>query len=99
MARFEVKVDSMAISTVTDNETGKSYECKNIWYTRDGYKKFYVDVTKVETKQMKDKFSFPWKAEVLANGKLKGKSPVGTVIHTELAGKTSQAMPLEDAFI
>lgn len=99
MARFEVKVDSMAMSTVTDKETGKKYACKNIWYTRDGYKKFYVDVTTVETKKMKDKYSFPWKAEVLENGKLRGTSPVGTVIDTDLAGKTSVAMPLEDAFI
>jgi hypothetical protein len=99
MARFVVKVDSMAMSTVTDTETGKVYNCKNIWYQRDGFRKFYVDVTIVETKQMKDKFSFPWKAEILADGKLKGKSPVGMVHNTDLAGKTSTAMPLEDAFI
>ena len=99
MARFEVKVVSMALSEVRDTETGKVYSCKNVWYQRDGFKKFYVNVEPVETKSMKSMFSFPWKAEILASGKLRGTSPVGMVEHTDLNGKASQAMPLEDAFI
>lgn len=99
MARFEVKVVSMALSEVKDTKTGKVYRCKNIWYTRDGFKKFYVNVESVETKSMKSMFSFPWKAKILENGKLQGTSPVGQIERTDLAGKTSQAMPLEDAFI
>lgn len=99
MARFEVKVVSMALSEVVDTETGKKYICKNVWYARDGFKKFYVNVEAIETKQMKSMFSFPWKAEILENGKLKGKSPVGMVHKTDLSGKASQAMPLEDAFM
>lgn len=98
MARFEVKVVSMALSEVTDTVTGKKYSCKNVWYTRDGFKKFYVNVEPVETKIMKSMYSFPWKAEILENGKLKGKSPIGMIEKTDLAGKTSQAMPMEDAF-
>ena len=98
MARFEVKVVSMALTEVKDTETGKVYKCKNVWYSRDGYKKFYVNVEPVATKQMKSMFSFPWKAEILENGKLKGTSPVGLVEHTDLSGKTSQAMPSLDAF-
>ena len=98
MARFEVKVVSMAISEVTDMQTGKKYTCKNVWYTRDNYKKFYVNVEPVETKSMKSMFSFPWKAEILDNGKLKGTSPVGMVEKTDLSGKASQAMPALDAF-
>lgn len=99
MARFEVKVVSMALSEVKDTKTGKVYKCKNVWYARDGFKKFYVNVEAVEHKQMKSMFSFPWKAEILENGKLRGKSPVGMVEHTDLAGKSSQAMPNLDAFI
>lgn len=99
MARFEVKVVSMALSEVRDTETGKVYSCKNVWYQRDGFKKFYVNVEPVETKSMKSMFSFPWKAEILTTGKLRGTSPVGMVEHTDLNGKASQAMPLEDAFI
>ena len=99
MARFEVKVVSMALSEVRDTETGKVYSCKNVWYQRDGFKKFYVNVEPVETKSMKSMFSFPWKAEILTTGKLRGKSPIGMVEHTDLSGKASQAMPLEDAFI
>lgn len=99
MARFEVKVVSMDFSEVTDTVTGKVYICKNVWYTRDGKKKFYVNVATVETKQMKDMFSFPWSAVIVEGGKLRGKSPVGMVISTDLAGKASTAMPTEDAFI
>ena len=99
MTRFEVKVVSMTFSEVTDTVTGKKYTCKNVWYTRDGFKKFYVNVEKVEDKLMKSMYSFPWKAEVLDNGKLRGKSPVGMIDHTDLAGKSSVAMPMEDAFI
>lgn len=99
MARFEVKVVSMALSEVTDTVTGKKYNCKNVWYTRDGYKKFYVNVEAVESKQMKSMFSFPWKAEILPNGKLKGVSPVGKVEKTDLAGKASTAMPLDEMFV
>ena len=99
MARFEVKVVSMAMSEVKDTETGKVYQCKNVWYSRNGFKKFYVNVEPVETKQMKSMYSFNWKAEILADGRLKGKSPVGMVEHTNLAGKTSQAMPVDDCFI
>ena len=98
MARFEVKVVSMALSEVTDTVTGKTYTCKNVWYTRDNFKKFYVNVESVETKQMKSMYSFPWKAEILDNGKLKGKSPIGMVELTDLAGKASQAIPLADMF-
>ena len=102
MARFEIKVVSMALSEVTDKQTGKTYSCKNVWYTRENYKKFYVNVESVETKQMKSMYSFPWKAEIIQSGenkgKLKGTSPVGMIIQSDLSGKTSQAMPLEDAF-
>lgn len=99
MARFEVKVVSMALSEVTDTVTGKVYKCKNVWYARNGFKKFYVNVEPVSTKEMKSMFSFPWKAEILENGKLRGVSPVGMVEETDLNGKTSQAMPTIDAFI
>lgn len=99
MARFEVKVVSMALSEVTDTVTGKKYTCKNVWYTRGDKKKFYVNVEKVENKQMKSMYSFPWSAEIVEGNKLRGKSPVGMVDHTDLAGKTSQAMPLDDCFI
>ena len=99
MARFEVKVVSMAISEVKDTQTGKVYSCKNVWYTRGDKKKFYVNVEAVQDKQMKSMFSFPWSAQIIDGGKLKGKSPVGMVHETDLSGKTSQAMPLEDAFI
>ena len=99
MARFEVKVVSMALSEVRDTKTNKVYKCKNVWYARNGFKKFYVNVEPVTTKQMKSMFSFPWKAEILENGKLKGTSPVGMIELTDLNGKASQAMPLEDAFI
>lgn len=99
MARFEVKVVSLALTEVTDTKTNKVYKCKNIWYQRGGFRRFYVDVTTVSTKKMKDKFSFPWKAEILENGKLKGASPVGTIITSDLAGKESTAMPTLDAFI
>lgn len=100
MARFEVKVVSMALSEVTDTVTGKTYSCKNVWYTRVNKKKFYVNVEKVETKSMRGSmYSFPWSAEVIEGNKLRGKSPVGMVNHTDLAGKSSVAMPMEDAFI
>lgn len=99
MARFEVKVVSMSLSEVTDTVTGKKYACKNVWYTRDNKKKFYVNVEAVENKAMKSMFSFPWSAEIVEGNKLRGKSPVGMTISTDLAGKASQAMPMEDAFI
>jgi hypothetical protein len=99
MARFEVKVVSMALSEVKDTKTGKVYKCKNVWYTRGDKKKFYVNVEAVKDKQMKSMYSFPWSATIVEGGKLKGTSPIGMVEYTDLAGKTSQAMPLEDAFI
>lgn len=98
MARFEIKVVSMALSEVTDKVTGKTYTCKNVWHQRNGFKKFYVNVESVETKEMGSMYTFPWKAEILSNGKLKGTSPVGMVDETDLAGKASVAMPCEDAF-
>lgn len=98
MARFEVKVVSMALSEVKDTKTNKVYKCKNVWYQRNGFKRFYVNVEAVKDKQMKSMFSFDWKAEILANGKLKGQSPVGMVQYTDLAGKTSTAMPTDDIF-
>lgn len=99
MARFEVKVVSMALSEVKDTKTNKVYKCKNVWYARNGFKKFYVNVEPVTTKQMKSMFSFPWKAEILENGKLRGTSPVGMIEMTDLNGKVSQAMPDVEAFI
>lgn len=96
--RFSIKVTSLQESVVTDNKTGKTYKCKNIWYTRDNKRRFYVDVKSVETKQMKDNFSFPWSAEVLDNGKLKGQNPVGMVHETNLAGKQSMIIT-EDMFV
>jgi Zn-finger nucleic acid-binding protein len=102
MARFEVKVVSMAMSEVKDTKTNKVYKCKNVWYTRGNKKKFYVNVESVPTKQMKSMFSFPWSAEIVEkDGRtlLKGTSPVGLIEETDLAGKTSQAMPSLDAFI
>lgn len=98
MARFEIKVVSLALSEVTDSVTGKTYVCKNVWYQRKGFRKFYVNVARVETKQMKDMFSFPWQAEILEDGKLRGKSPVGSVISSDLNGKVSNAMPLDISF-
>lgn len=95
--RFSIKVASLQESIVTDNETGKTYKCKNVWYTRDKHKRFYVNVEAVETKAMKSMFSFPWSAEILDNGKLKGQNPVGMIIGTNLAGKQG-AMITEDMF-
>lgn len=102
MSRFSIKVATLAMSQVTDNETGKVYNCKNQWYPRkhsDGktYRQFYVVVTNVEGKMMKDNFSFPWKAEILENGKLRGTNPIGMTIETDLAGKTS-SVPTADMF-
>ena len=96
--RFSIKVTSLQESVVTDNETGKTYKCKNVWYTRNNTKRFYVNVEAVETKSMKSMFSFPWQATITENGKLKGTNPVGTVIETNLAGKQG-AMITEDMFV
>lgn len=95
--RFSIEVTSLQESVVTDNETGKTYKCKNVWYTRDNHKRFYVNVEAVETKAMKSMFSFPWSAEIMDNGKLKGRNPVGMIIGTNLAGKQG-AMITEDMF-
>lgn len=95
--RFSIKVTSLQESVVTDNETGKVYKCKNVWYTRNNTKRFYVNVEAVADKAMKSMFSFPWSAQIMDNGKLKGTNPVGTVIETNLAGKQS-AMITEDMF-
>lgn len=97
MFRFSIQVTSLQESVVTDNETGKTYTCKNVWYTRNNTKKFYVNVEAVETKAMKSMFSFPWSAEIMDNGKLKGKNPVGMIHETNLAGKQA-AMITEDMF-
>lgn len=96
--RFSIKVTSLQESVVTDNETGKTYKCKNVWYTRNNTKRFYVNVEAVANKAMKSMFSFPWSAVIMDNGKLKGTNPVGTVIETNLAGKQA-AMITEDMFI
>lgn len=96
--RFKIQVTSLQESVVTDNETGKTYKCKNIWYTRENKKRFYVNVSTVETRQMKDNYSFPWSAEIMDNGKLKGTNPVGMIHETNLAGKQS-AMITEDMFV
>lgn len=100
MSRFTIKVTSLATSQVIDNETGKTYICKNQFYprTRNGktYKQFYVVVTNVENKKMKDNFSFPWKAEKQADGKFHGPNPIGLTCETDLAGKTSSVN--EDIF-
>lgn len=96
--RFTIKVTSLKESMVIDNETGKTYVCKNVWYQRDGHKRFYVNVASVEDKAMKDNFSFPWSAEILEDGKLKGKNPVGMVHETNLAGKQA-ALITEDMFV
>ena len=111
--RFSIKVTSLQESVVTDNETGKTYKCKNVWYTRNNTKRFYVNVEAVANKAMKSMFyvnveavankamksmfSFPWSAIIMDNGKLKGTNPVGTVIETNLAGKQA-AMITEDMF-
>lgn len=97
MFRFSIQVTSLQESVVTDNETGKTYKCKNVWYTRNNTKKFYVNVESVETKAMKSMYSFPWSAEIMENGKLKGKNPVGMIHETNLAGKQA-ALITEDMF-
>lgn len=96
--RFTIKVTSLQESIVTDNETGKTYKCKNVWYARNNIKRFYVNVEAVETKSMKSMYSFPWQATILDNGKLKGQNPVGMVHETNLAGKQA-ALITEDMFI
>lgn len=96
--RFSIEVTSLRESVVTDNETGKKYTCKNVWYTRDNTKRFYVNVEAVENKAMKSMFSFPWSAEIMDDGKLKGRNPVGMVHETNLAGKQA-AMITEDMFV
>lgn len=95
--RFSIKVTSLQESMVTDNETGKTYKCKNVWYTRNNTKRFYVNVEAVETRAMKSMYSFPWSAVIMENGKLKGQNPVGMVHETNLAGKQA-AMITEDMF-
>lgn len=93
MSRFSIKVTSLQLSQVTDNETGKVYNCKNSFYVRTRnektYRQFYVNVSNVETRKMKDNFSFPWKAELQGDGKFHGTNPVGLICETDLAGKTS----------
>lgn len=96
--RFTIKVTSLSESVVTDNETGKTYKCKNVWYARNNTKRFYVNVEAVETKSMKSMYSFPWQATILDNGKLKGQNPVGMIHETNLAGKQA-ALITEDMFI
>ena len=96
--RFTITVASLKESIVIDNETNKKYVCKNVWYQRDGFKRFYVNVASVETKQMKDNFSFPWSAEILENGKLRGSNPVGMTHQTNLAGKQGSLIT-EDMFV
>ena len=95
--RFSIQVASLQESVVTDNETGKTYKCKNVWYTRNNTKRFYVNVEAVETKAMKSMFSFPWSAEITDNGKLKGTNPVGMIHETNLAGKQGTLIT-EDMF-
>lgn len=95
--RFSIKVTSLQESIVTDNETKKTYKCKNVWYTRNNTKRFYVNVEPVETRAMKSMYSFPWFAEIMDNGKLKGQNPVGMVHETNLAGKQG-ALVTEDMF-
>lgn len=95
--RFSIKVTSLQESVVTDNQTGKTYKCKNIWYTRNNTKRFYVNVEAVADKAMKSMFSFPWSAEIMDNGKLKGKNPVGMIHETNLAGKQG-TLVTEDMF-
>lgn len=97
MYRFSIKVTSLQESVVTDNQSGKTYKCKNVWYTRNDTKRFYVNVEAVENKAMKSMFSFPWSAKILDNGKLRGQSPVGMVHETDLSGKQA-AMITEDMF-
>lgn len=96
--RFSIEVTSLRESVVTDHETGKTYVCKNVWYTRDNTKRFYVNVESVETKAMKSMYSFPWSAVIMDDGKLKGQNPVGMVHSTNLAGKQA-AMITEDMFV
>ena len=100
MARFTITVTSIATSEVKDNETGKVYVCKNQWYSRkhsDGktYKQFYVVVTDVKGKQMKDNFSFSYKSTANENGKYK--NPIGLTCDTDLAGKRASTVT-EDVF-
>lgn len=95
--RFKIEVTSFKESIVTDNETGKVYKCRNEWYPRTDrngkrFQHFYVNVKDVEGKSMKDKFTFPWNAEIKENGKLKGTSPIGQVIETNLAGKQATSI-------
>lgn len=98
MYRFTIEVTSLQTSTVRDNETGKVYTCKNVWYTRNNFKRFYVNVESVEARQMKSMFSFPWQAEITADGKLKGTNPTGMIHETNLAGKQA-ALISEDMFV
>ena len=95
--RFTITVTTLQESEVKDNKTGKVYKCKNVWYTRNDTRRFYVNVAAVQGRQMKDMFSFPWQATILENGKLRGKNPVGMVHETNLAGKQS-ALVTEDMF-
>ena len=97
MFRFTIKVTSLQESVVTDNENGKTYKCKNVWYTRNNTKRFYVNVEAVSDKAMKSMFSFPWSAEIMDNGKLKGKNPIGMIHETNLAGKQG-TLVTEDMF-
>lgn len=97
MARFALEVVSRELTKVTDTETGKEYMCKNVWYHRNGDPKFYVNVANVAGKQMKDMFSFPWTGTIADDGKFEV-NPIGLVHETDLAGKTSVAMPSLDMF-
>lgn len=94
---FTIKVISLEESVVTDNRNGKQYTCRNEWHTRNGSAKFYVNVSNVPNKQMKDKFTFPWSAKIMDDGTLDNKPPIGLVHETNLAGKQA-AIPALSMF-
>ena len=94
MARFELKVVSVALTEVKDLETGKVYKCKNTWNHRDTKQgrvaKFYVDVTPVPTRNMGANFTFPYTGVYNAEGKLP--KVVGTTAYSDLSGRTSSTV-------
>lgn len=107
MARFLVEVVSLSTAKVTDQVTNKSYNCKLIWHKREKhgewYKKFYVDMSKVPNRQMKDNWTFPWEAKFKepTNPNCKkfiGVNPVGLKAESDLSGKASTSTPTEDMF-
>lgn len=93
MARFTIKISNFEQATVTDTVTNKAYICPLELYQRTHnngkrYYQIYVNVADVETKKMKDKFSFPdWKADVTKTVD-EWTNPVGLETTSDLDGRT-----------